>query len=46
MAHDVRKATGRRNQTFAVVVEEVEDAAPLGPLPRFINVRLLLSQLC
>ena len=43
MAHDVRKAPGRRNQTFAVVVEEVEDAAPLRPLPRFIYIGFLLS---
>ena len=45
MAYDVRKATGRRNRTFAVVVEEVEDSTPLGPLPRFVDVRLLLAEL-
>ena len=46
MAYEVRKATGRRNQTFAVVVEEVEDAAPLRPLARLVDVGFFLPQLC
>ena len=46
MAYDVRKATGRRNQTFAVVVEEVKNTSPLTSLSRLIYIGLLLPQLC
>ena len=46
MAYDVRKAPGRRNQTFAVVVEEVKNTSPLTSLSRFIDVGFFLPQLC